>query len=137
MGRLRLTARFEQGTGDSATRLRARLRGDRRLGTTGRGIGPAYADKAARSGLRMGDLIDVEVFPERLGAILRERNAHREKLYDEAPLDVNEQVARYAALGERLAPFVCEGAASLAPSLTQQRPAPSPLHQMDALFVKP
>ncbi|QDU68999.1 adenylosuccinate synthase [Engelhardtia mirabilis] len=90
-----------------------RLRGERRLGTTGRGIGPAYADKAARSGLRMGDLIDTATFRERLGAILLERNAQREKLFDEAPLDLDEQVQRYAALGERLKPFVCDTGALL------------------------
>ena len=86
--------------------LAERLRGSDKLGTTGRGIGPAYADKAARSGLRIADLLDRAHLEARLNAVLIEKNALRERLYGEAPLDPRQQIERYAAIAERLRPFV-------------------------------
>ena len=56
-----------------------RLRGGRRIGTTGRGIGPAYVDKMARTGIRIGDLIDPTLFRERLFANLEEKRAQLDR----------------------------------------------------------
>ncbi|MBM3976660.1 MAG: adenylosuccinate synthase [Planctomycetes bacterium] len=88
--------------------LAERWRGAGRIGTTGRGIGPCYADKTARTGLRVCDLLDADSCKRRLSAALVEKNALFEKVHGEAPLPVEEAVARYVAIGERLAPFVCD-----------------------------
>jgi adenylosuccinate synthase len=84
------------------------FRGAGRIGTTGRGIGPCYADKAARTGLRVADLLDPERLRRRLTAALAEKNALLEKVHGEAGLDVEAEIARALALGERLAPFVTD-----------------------------
>jgi adenylosuccinate synthase len=83
-----------------------RWRGDGRIGTTGRGIGPSYADKAARTGLRIADLLDPDICRTRLGAALAEKNAIIERVHESDPLDLSEQLERYVALGDRLRPFV-------------------------------
>jgi adenylosuccinate synthase len=88
--------------------LSERWRGEGRIGTTGRGIGPCYADKAARTGLRIGDLLDADVLRSRLRASLAEKNALIEKVHGEAPIDFEQEFERYVKLGERLAPFVCD-----------------------------
>ncbi|MCA8978900.1 MAG: adenylosuccinate synthase [Planctomycetes bacterium] len=87
-------------------RYSERWRGDGRIGTTGRGIGPSYADKAARTGLRIGDLLEPDHCANRLRAALAEKNALMEKVHGESGLDFDEQLAIYLALGKRLAPFV-------------------------------
>ncbi len=81
-------------------------RGDGRIGTTGRGIGPSYADKAARTGLRVGDLLDPERLRPRLAAALAEKNAVMEKVHGAETLDLDAQTECYMALGDRLRPFV-------------------------------
>ena len=83
-----------------------RWRGDGRIGTTGRGIGPAYADKAARTGLRVADLVDPARLRARLTAALAEKNAILERVYEDEPFDLEETIERYAGVGERLIPFV-------------------------------
>jgi adenylosuccinate synthase len=88
--------------------LAERWRGDGRIGTTGRGIGPCYADKAARTGLRVCDLLDTEAFLPRLRAALAEKNALIERVHESEPLGLDEQLERYTAIGERLRPFVCD-----------------------------
>src|SRR5215210_2834438 len=57
-------------------------RGDAKIGTTGRGIGPAYTDKVSRVGLRAGDLLDEHVFEERLGAAVTRKTRLLDRLYD-------------------------------------------------------
>lgn len=93
--------------------LSERWKGDGRIGTTGRGIGPAYADKAARTGLRMADLLDPERCRARLRANLAEKNALIQLVHEEPPLPTDELVERYAALGDRLRPFVGDTGAEL------------------------
>ncbi len=83
-------------------------RGKGRIGTTGRGIGPCYADKAARTGLRVADLLDPTRFRERLGAALAEKNALIERVHGEAPLNVEEQIDLYVSMGDRLRPLVAD-----------------------------
>jgi adenylosuccinate synthase len=86
--------------------LAERWRGEGRIGTTGRGIGPAYADKAARIGLRVSDLLEPGHCRARLKAALAEKNALIQKVHLERPLDLEGQLDRYTALAERLRPFV-------------------------------
>ncbi len=86
--------------------LSERWLGEGRIGTTGRGMGPSYADKAARIGLRIGDLLDSERCRTRLNAVLAEKNAVIERVHAERPLDLDAQLDCYMALGDRLRPFV-------------------------------
>ncbi len=69
--------------------------GANKLGTTRRGIGPAYADKASRVGLRVQDLLDPKIFREKLSVVLREKNAILAKVYNQLPLDEDEIAAQY------------------------------------------
>jgi adenylosuccinate synthase len=86
------------------------LRGPLAIGTTGRGVGPAFADKVARAGLRMVDLVDAVGFRRRLAVLLAYKNAVLEKLYGLPPLDLEEVHGRYREMGERLAPYVTDTA---------------------------
>jgi adenylosuccinate synthase len=85
-----------------------RLRGPLAIGTTGRGVGPAFVDKVGRAGLRVTDLVDAVALRERLRVLLDYKNAVLEKLYGLPPLDFDEVAARYRELGERLAPYVTD-----------------------------
>jgi adenylosuccinate synthase len=82
--------------------------GDGRIGTTGRGIGPCYADKAARTGLRIADLLETDRCHTRLRAALAEKNAVMEHVHHSDTLDLDTQLERYIALGEKLRPFVAD-----------------------------
>ena len=68
-------------------------RGEKKLGTTGRGIGPAYEDKVARRGLRFGDLANMERFAERLEVVLEYHNFRLEHYFKVAPVDFDETLA--------------------------------------------
>jgi adenylosuccinate synthase len=83
-----------------------RWRGEGRIGTTGRGIGPCYADKAARTGLRVSDLLDPSTVRTRLRAALAEKNALLVQVHKEDALDLEGQLDRYTSLAEDLRPFV-------------------------------
>jgi len=88
-------------------------RGGGRIGTTGRGIGPCYADKASRTGLRVADLLEAGRCRDRLSAALLEKNALFTGVHDSEELKLEEQVEKYVAVGERLRPFVCDSGAYL------------------------
>ncbi len=84
-----------------------RFLGHNKLGTTKRGIGPAYADKAARIGLRVQDLLDPKIFREKLGVVLREKNALLSRVYNRLPLDQAKIEERYLGeLAPRIAPMI-------------------------------
>jgi adenylosuccinate synthase len=85
-----------------------RFLGHNALGTTKRGIGPAYADKAARIGLRVQDLFDQKIFREKLEIVLREKNAILTKLYGRLPLDGDVIVEEYMDLAGRLEGYVAD-----------------------------
>ena len=93
--------------------LAERWKGEGRIGTTGRGIGPCYADKAARTGLRVADLLSRERLAPRLKTVLAEKNALVTQVYGEAPFDFDVELERSLALGERLKPFVGDVGAEL------------------------
>src|ERR671923_374884 len=94
-------------------RVTERYLGRNRLGTTKRGIGPAYADKAARIGLRVQDLTDEKIFREKLQVVLKEKNAILSRVYNRLPLDAENIVRDYLAFGERLAPHIADTSAVL------------------------
>lgn len=78
----------------------------RKIGTTGRGIGPCYVDKYSRSGLRVEDLINSDVLREKLTYILEEKNQLFTKLYNQRPLAFDEVYEPAKKWGEALAPYV-------------------------------
>ena len=80
----------------------------KKIGTTGRGIGPAYEDKIARVGIRMCDLLDDEVFREKLNRNVEEKNFYLTKLFAEEPLDGEAIFEEYRAYAERLRPYVAD-----------------------------
>ncbi len=84
-----------------------------KVGTTGRGIGPCYADKASRIGLRIFDVIDPEILPVKLGEVLRLKNDIITKVYGGEPFDYDEVLAQYLGYGELLKPYVADTAAML------------------------
>ncbi|MEB3247303.1 MAG: adenylosuccinate synthase [Synechococcus sp.] len=83
-------------------------RGDRRIGTTGRGIGPTYADKSQRSGIRVIDLLDEQRLRDRLEGPLKEKNQLLQEIYAVEPLDADAVIQEYLGYGKRLAPHVVE-----------------------------
>ncbi len=83
-------------------------RGDRRIGTTGRGIGPTYADKSQRSGIRVIDLLDEQRLRDRLEGPLKEKNELLQTIYGVEPLDPEAVIQEYLAYGQRLAPHVVD-----------------------------
>jgi len=98
-------------------RARERLRGAGNIGTTGRGIGPAYEDKMARTGIRVGDLFDEEGFREALARNVREKNGYLEALLDERPLSFEELYSCCEVHRERLRPFVADTGAEVRAAL--------------------
>ena len=87
-------------------RAQERARGADAIGTTGRGIGPAYADKVSRTGLRVGDLLDDEVLGLKLGKAVARHNRVLQAFYQEDPLDAGELFEAYRAIAQRLRRFI-------------------------------
>jgi adenylosuccinate synthase len=88
--------------------LEEEARGKGAIGTTKKGIGPAYMDKVGRSGIRAGDLLDKEYFRERLSIVLEEKNRILTKLYGKEPLDFDKVYKQYCDYGDKLEPFLNE-----------------------------
>ncbi len=95
-------------------RARERASGDRKIGTTGRGVGPAYEDKVARRAVRVGELADAGRFESRLAELLDYHNFLLERRHGEAPVDVRATLEACLAQGERIRPIVCDVAGELA-----------------------
>ena len=91
-------------------RLDEEMRGPMAIGTTGRGVGPAFVDKVARIGIRMADLIDPVRFRRRLEFILPYKNAVLQRLYGAEPFSLEEVYTTYSEYGCLLAPFVTDTA---------------------------
>jgi adenylosuccinate synthase len=87
-----------------------RFLGKNALGTTKRGIGPAYGDKAARIGLRIQDLFDEEILREKLDVVLKEKNLILTKVYNRLPLEAEGIIEDYLGYAERLRPYVADTA---------------------------
>jgi len=83
-------------------------RGTNKIGTTGRGIGPAYADKASRTGIRMADLIDPESFAESLKIALKAKNTLLKGVYGAKGFEFQDVYDTYSKYGERLSGFVAD-----------------------------
>jgi len=87
-------------------RLEEKARGGKAIGTTGKGIGPAFADKVARCGIRAGDLLDREYFWERLSNVAEQKNNIITRVFGETPLSVDDIYSQYCRYAERLAPHI-------------------------------
>jgi adenylosuccinate synthase len=90
-------------------RLTERYLGKNKLGTTKRGIGPAYADKAMRVGIRVQDLLDPKIFREKLHAVLADKNKVFAKVYNRLPEDPDRLAERVLdEVVPRLGPYICD-----------------------------
>lgn len=89
-------------------RLQEESKGDNKIGTTIKGIGPAYMDKASRVGIRIADLLDREVFAERLRINLEEKNRVFTKMYDAQPLDFDAIFEEYYNYGQEIKQYVTD-----------------------------
>jgi len=89
--------------------LTERYLGRNKLGTTKRGIGPAYADKAARVGIRVQDLLDPKIFRQKLDVVLKEKNLILAKVYNRLPLSADDIASRYLdEYAPALAPLIAD-----------------------------
>ena len=89
-------------------RLQEESKGDNKIGTTIKGIGPAYMDKAVRVGIRIADLLDRDVFAERLRINLEEKNRQFTKLYDAEALSFDDIFEEYYEYGQQIKQYVTD-----------------------------
>jgi adenylosuccinate synthase len=85
-----------------------RYLGSARIGTTGRGIGPTYADKVARMGIRVQDLFDPGILRQKLDLVLREKNQVLTKVYNRRGIDAEAVAAEYVEYGARMRPYTAD-----------------------------
>jgi adenylosuccinate synthase len=102
-------------------RVTERYLGSARIGTTGRGIGPAYADKVARTGIRVQDLFDPGILRQKLDLVLREKNQVLAKVYNRRGIDVDAVAAEYVGYGKKLRPYVADTSAVLNRALDEDK----------------
>ncbi|UCH51461.1 MAG: adenylosuccinate synthase, partial [Chloroflexota bacterium] len=102
--------------------LEEERRGKGAIGTTRKGIGPVFADKIARLGIRTCDLLNEKEFRHRLASILDQKNAILTKIYNAPPLSLEEIYEQYCSYGERLAPFVRDTGQILRDMVSQKQP---------------
>jgi len=98
-------------------KAREAMKGDKKIGTTGRGIGPCYEDKATRRGIRFVDLLDPEEFREKLSSLLIEKNFYLEKFFSVEPLEIDPIIHEYTQFAERLAPHVSNISVSISTAI--------------------
>ncbi len=96
-------------------------RGDHKIGTTGRGIGPTYADKSERNGIRILDLLDSKGLEPLLQRAIANKNILLEKLYDLPPLDPEQVIEEYRAYAERLRPHVVDCSLKIYDAIQKRR----------------
>src|SRR5699024_4790645 len=89
-------------------RVVERYLGSSRIGTTGRGIGPAYGDKLGRVGIRLQDLLDPKILEKKLQLVLREKNQVLVKVYNRKAIDADAVVDEYLEYGRRLEPYIVD-----------------------------
>lgn len=87
--------------------------GETKIGTTGKGIGPAYEDRASRRAILFGDIFHPETLKPKIERSLKEKNTLLEKVYNETPFNVNEIVKMIGELSEKLAQYKCRDTSAL------------------------
>ena len=95
--------------------------GELQIGTTKRGIGPTYADKAYRLGIRVQDLLDRKILRQKIGVALAEKNVWLERVYGEEPVELEGLVERHEAYAERLGPMIADTSLLVDQALRQGR----------------
>jgi adenylosuccinate synthase len=96
-------------------------RGKHKIGTTGRGIGPTYADKSERTGIRVVDLMDADTLRKRLTWAINYNNVILEKLYNLAPLDPEEVIKEYQVYADRLRPHVIDSSLKIYDAIQKRK----------------
>ncbi|MGD1917981.1 MAG: adenylosuccinate synthase [Pleurocapsa sp.] len=96
-------------------------RGEYKIGTTGRGIGPTYADKSERTGIRVLDLMNPEHLRKQLGWTINYKNVILEKLYNLPPLDPEKVIAEYLKYAEFLRPFVIDSSLKIYEAVKEKK----------------
>ena len=96
-------------------------RGDHKIGTTGRGIGPTYADKSERTGIRVIDLMDPESLRKKIRWTVDYKNVILEKLYDLPPLDPDAIIEEYLGYADRLRPHVVDSSLKIYDAIQRKR----------------
>ncbi len=96
-------------------------RGEYKIGTTGRGIGPTYADKSERTGIRVLDLMNSDHLRKQLGWTINYKNVILEKLYNLPPLDPEQVITEYLKYAEYLKPFVVDSSLKIYESVQQKQ----------------
>ncbi|GLF89521.1 adenylosuccinate synthetase [Bacillus safensis] len=96
-------------------------KGANKIGTTKKGIGPAYMDKAARIGIRVADLLDREVFEEKLARNLEEKNRLLEKMYDAEGFKIEDILNEYYEYGQQVKKYVVDTSVVLNDALDEGR----------------
>lgn len=87
---------------------REKLKGNTKIGTTGRGIGPVYEDKYARRGIKLSDLVEPDRFLKRLKEVIIERNLYITKVLESEPLDTEKIYEEYVEYGRYLMPYITD-----------------------------
>jgi adenylosuccinate synthase len=82
--------------------------GKLQIGTTRRGIGPAYADKASRIGIRVQDVLDAKILRQKIEVALAEKNVWLERVYEVEPFDLEDVAGAYEQYAQRLRPYVAD-----------------------------
>lgn len=100
-------------------KLQEASKGDNKIGTTNKGIGPAYMDKSARVGIRIADLLDREIFEERLRTNLAEKNLFIERVYGSDPLRFEDIFEEYYQYGQEIKQYVTDTSVILNDALDQ------------------
>ncbi|HEY2640962.1 MAG TPA: adenylosuccinate synthase [Streptosporangiaceae bacterium] len=98
-----------------------RYLGNARIGTTGRGIGPAYSDKVSRVGIRMQDLFDPGILRQKLDLVLREKNQILTKLYNRRGIDADSVADQYLGYADRLGRYIADTGLVLNHALAEDR----------------
>ncbi|AIE75026.1 MULTISPECIES: adenylosuccinate synthase [unclassified Synechocystis] len=96
-------------------------RGEHKIGTTGRGIGPTYADKSERMGIRVVDLMNPEILRKKLLWTVEYKNVVLDKLYDLPPLDPETVIAEYTTYADRLRPHVVDSSLKIYDAIHQRK----------------
>lgn len=96
-------------------------RGSHKIGTTGRGIGPTYADKSERTGIRVLDLMNPDELREQLEWTINYKNVILEKLYNLPPLNPQEVIEEYLGYAERLRPYVIDTSLKISDAIGRRR----------------
>ncbi|GGA47073.1 adenylosuccinate synthase [Paenibacillus physcomitrellae] len=96
-------------------------KGPNKIGTTRKGIGPAYMDKAARTGIRISDLMDPEEFELKLRHLMAEKNRIIQQVYGGEPLDVEETLQKYLDYAEQIRPYVADTSVVLNDAIDEDR----------------